>query len=315
MNSQYDAGATARRGLVLIVLAAVLWGTVGVTIRALYGIAETNALSIGFFRLAVATPVLLVASWRALGRRMFRITRRDLALMIFIGVAMALYQVCYFASIARVGVAIAVLVTLCTAPVMIAVLSALLLRERLTAPMVLALACALAGTALLVWVEPGGGAARDTIGGVLLALGSAFGYTVVALCSRTLAGRYHPLQPITVGFGAGALMLLPFALAAGFVVTYPLAGWALLLHLGLLPTALAYVLFLAGIRHITATSASVVTLVEPLTSTFLAWLLFGERLGPLGLLGALLLVGAIGLLYRGESRRVRAAALPIVSAE
>jgi DME family drug/metabolite transporter len=106
-------------------------------------------------------------------------------------------------------------------------------------------------------------------------------------------------------------MLLPFALAAGFVVTYPLAGWALLLHLGLLPTALAYVLFFSGIRHITATSASIVTLVEPLTSTLLAWLLFGERLGPLGLLGAALLLGAIGLLYRGESRRARLEALPV----
>ena len=61
----------------------------------------------------------------------------------------------------------------------------------------------------------------------LLALGSAFGYTMLTLYSRTLSGRYHALQPITVGFASGAVMLLPFALATGFVTTYPAAGWAL----------------------------------------------------------------------------------------
>ncbi|HEX9369875.1 MAG TPA: DMT family transporter [Roseiflexaceae bacterium] len=131
---------------------------------------------------------------------------------------------------------------------------------------------------------------------------------MLTLCSRTLAGRYHPLQPITVGFGAGAALLLPFALAAGFAASYPPSGWAALIYLGLVPTALAYVLFLSGIRHIPATVASVVTLVEPLISTALAWMLFGERLGPLGLLGAALLLGALALLYLGGPRQPRMAA-------
>jgi drug/metabolite transporter, DME family len=308
MNTHLDTGSRSRRGLLMILLSAVLWGTVGVATKGIYSLSETNALSIGFFRLLFSTPALLLACWGALGRRSFAIGRRDLLLMLLIGFATALYQVAYFAAIARVGVAIAVLVTLCTAPVMIALLSAVFLRERLTGTVLMALVCALAGTAMLISVEPGG-EPRDTLGGVLLALGSAFGYTVITLCSRRLAGHYHPLQPITVGFAAGALMLLPFALAVGLVVEYPLEGWVLLLHLGLLPTALAYVLFLAGIRHVTATIASVVTLIEPLTSTLLAWLLFGERLGPLGALGAALLLGAIGLLYRGETRRARAASV------
>jgi DME family drug/metabolite transporter len=309
MDRHTASRAAARRGLLLIFLAALLWGTVGVTTRAIYDLSGTNALSIGFFRLAIATPALLLACWRTLGRRAFSITPRGLALMLAIGAAVALYQVCYFAAIARVGVAVAVLITLCTAPVLVALLAAVFLRERLTPTALLALICALAGTVMLVWVVPGQAKPRpETIVGVLLALASALGYAVIALCSRALAGRYHPLQPITVGFGAGALLLLPFALWAGLGVVYPLAGWLLLLHMGLLPTALAYVLFLAGMRHTSATVASVVTLAEPLISTLLAWLLFGERLGPLGLLGAALLLGAIGLLYRGAARPAERAA-------
>jgi drug/metabolite transporter, DME family len=308
MNSPIDTRAASRRGLLLIVLAAVLWGTVGVATKTIFGLSDTNSLSIGFFRLVFSVPVLLAACWHTLRRGMFRITPRDLAIMLLMGAFMAFYQVCYFAAIARVGVAIAVLVTLCTAPVMVALLSALLLRERLTGMIVLALVCALAGTTMLIWVGPetSGGMRRDTLTGVVLALGSAFGYTMLTLCSRTLAGRYHALQPITVAFAAGALLLLPFALATGFVISYPASSWALLLYLGLVPTALAYVLFLSGIRSITATVASIATLIEPLTSTLLAWLLFGEQLGPLGAFGAALLLGAIGLLYRGEARRTQA---------
>src|SRR5262245_1334216 len=307
MKRLFDATGE-RRGLLSIVFAAVLWGTVGVATKALYGLTDTNPLSIGFFRLAIATPALLAACWFTLGRRMFQVTPRDLVLMLFIGAATAFYQVCYFAAIARVGVAIAVLVTLCTAPVIVALLSAGLLRERLSPTIILALICALAGTAMLIWIEPSGaGQQGDIVLGVLLALGSALGYAVISLCSRTLAGRYHPLQPITIGFGAGAALLLPFALASGLAVVYPVAGWLLLFHLGLVPTALAYALFLSGMRHTTATVASIVTLVEPLTSTILAWALFGERLGPLGLLGAALLLGAIGLLYRGEARQAQTA--------
>ncbi len=306
MSSNTEARADSRRGLLMILLAAVMWGTVGVATKSLYQLADTNALSIGFFRLLISTPVLFAACWRVLGARMLRIPRRDLAFMMLMGVAMALYQVCYFAAIARVGVAIAVLITLCTAPVMVALFSALLLRERLGRPTLLALGAALTGTVMLVWVRPEHGTSGQAIG-VLLALCSALGYSAITLCSRTLAGRYHPLQPISIGFAAGTLLLLPFALATGLVIHYPLAGWALLLHLGLVPTALAYVLFLAGIRHITATVATIATLIEPLTSTGLAWLLFGEQLGPLGLLGALLLLGAIGLLYAGTTRQASAA--------
>jgi DME family drug/metabolite transporter len=290
----------SRRGLPFIVAAAVLWGTVGIATKALYGIAETTPLSIGFLRLALSVPALLLACWALLGARTFRVSRRDLGLMALIGAMMALYQVCYFASIALVGVSIAVLVTLCMAPVLVALLSTALLRERLAPQVLLALACAIMGTLLLVGGGPAQGGAWNTLWGVLLALGSALGYAVLALCSRTLAGRYHPLQPITIGFAAGALILLPFALGSGLALNYSFEGWLLLLHLGLVPTALAYALFLYGMRHTSATVASIVTLLEPLTSTALAALLFGERLGPLGVVGAALLLGTIGLISRGE---------------
>ncbi|MGZ3714825.1 MAG: EamA family transporter, partial [Ktedonobacterales bacterium] len=100
----------------------------------------------------------------------------------------------------------------------------------------------------------------------------------------------------TIAFGTGALVLLPVALLSGFVVTYPAQGWLLLVYLGVVPSALGYALFLTGMRSTPATVATIVTLLEPLTATLLAWVFFGEWLTALGVFGALLLLGALVVL-------------------
>lgn len=288
------------RDLWRIMLAAILWGTVGVTTQALYRSTATNPLSVGFFRLAIAAPALGLGCALVLGRRSVRIARADLARIALIGLMLAQYQACFFAAITRVGVAVATLVTLCLAPIIIAVLSAVLLRERPTRRALVALACALVGIALVVGRGAASSRTGADLGGVLLACASGSGYAVMALAGRSVAKCYHPLQINAVAFAVGALVLLPLALATGFVVSYPANGWLLLTYLGLVPTALAYALFLSGMRSTPATVASILTLLEPLTATMLAALLFGERLGALGLLGAALLLLAMIVLATGR---------------
>lgn len=296
MKTQVNAQAIARLGLLSILLAATLWGTVGVVIQALYRLSDTNPLSVGFLRLALSLPLLFIVCGFTLGRKTFRVARRDLGLMLLIGAMTALYQVCYFSAITYIGVAAATLIALCVAPVWVALLATVLLRERMTRGVFLAGSCAIAGTILLVGVQPS--SAMQSMGlGVLLALGSALGYAVVVLCGRSLAERYHPLQTLTIGFGSGAVILLPFAVGTGLAISYSVLGWLALLYLGIIPTALAYLLYFGGIRHTTATVASIATLLEPLISTVLAWWLLNEQLGSLGIVGAVLLLGAIGLLY------------------
>ena len=117
-------------------------------------------------------------------------------------------------------------------------------------------------------------------------------------CSRRIAGAYQPLLPVTVAAAVGTLVLLPALLLDDPHFTYPAVGWLLLLYLGVGPTAVGYVLFTRGMRTTAATVASVVTMVEPLTAAVLAWLLFDEQLGPLALVGAGLLLGAVLLLTR-----------------
>jgi DME family drug/metabolite transporter len=203
-------------------------------------------------------------------------------------------------------VAIATLVTICSAPVLVCLFSAVLLRERLTKAAGAALVSALIGTVLLIGVgQRGVGAqASSAWSGILLSLAAACCFAAFILVSRLLAGRYPPLLAITIAVSIGAFLLLAAAaITIGVTVRYPWPAWGLFLYLGLFPTALGFALFYQGVQHTTASDASIASLVEPLTSTLLAVVIFGEHLGALGLLGAALLIGAIVLLYRIGSTR------------
>lgn len=292
---------SSRRGLWLIVGAATLWGTNGVVTQAIYDLSSTNALSVTFLRMAIAALVLMLLCWRLLGRRVWRMKRRDALLMLCMGTMMAASQYCYFAAIAACGVTIATLITICLAPVIVVLLAALFLREHITRKMLLALVCAVVGTALLTGTPSGRETFRNLLVGVCLSLVSATAYAIVILIGRALSSRYHSLQVNATSFGSGALVLLGCSLVAPLVLKYPAVSWLLLLYMGCIPTALAYILFQVGMRSTSATLTSMLTFCEPLTAAILAWLLFGERLSPPGILGALLMLGTIGLLALAES--------------
>jgi DME family drug/metabolite transporter len=125
-------------GLVLIAIAAASWGTTGATMTLLSREAAVSPLLVGWSRLAIAAPVLVAAA-AGVGRFGARHPRRspwpslaDLPLCAALGLAMAAYQVCYFRAVTLVGVAPAALLAICSAPLLIAVLAALFLGERLT---------------------------------------------------------------------------------------------------------------------------------------------------------------------------------------
>lgn len=293
---------SSRRGLWSIVIASTLWGTTGVATQAIYNTSSANPLSVAFLRLAICACVLLLLCWRLLGRRMWRVKRRDALLMLFLGTMQAVFQFSYLAAIPDCGITIATLIALCVAPVLVVLFSVLVLRERVTLRILFALVCALGGTVLLTGTPQGVGNHAHFFVGILLSLVCAAGYAGVILSGRALSSRYHPLQVNTAAFGIGALLLLGCSLTTRLVFTYPGVDWLLLLYLGCIPTALAYTLFQAGMRSTPATLTSILTLCEPLTAAILAWILFGERLGLLGIVGALLLLGTILLLARSESQ-------------
>lgn len=288
------AQRNSRCDFLLIVLASVSWGTVGVANRILFDYGATNALSLSFLRLAFATPLFFLASWMFLRSRLFHIKRRDLGMMMLMGCLIALSQAWYIAAVCSVGVSVATLIAICAAPVIVALLSALILHERFTSMTLIALMAAVGGTVLLIVTSSQSFTdGKISLLGAMPAFLSACGYAGFIFCGRLLSSSYHPLQINAISFGTGTLLLLICASSTRLALAYPPVGWVILLYLGSIPTALAYGIFQVGIRSLSATLVSIVTMCEPLTAALLAWLLFHEALGPFGLLGAGLLLGAM----------------------
>jgi len=290
-------------GLLLIAVAAASWGTTGATMTLLSRDAAASPLLVGWSRLAIAAPCLVLAAAGAarLGAR--HPTRRawpslrDLPLCAALGLAMAAYQVCYFRAVTLVGVAAAALLAICSAPLLIAVLAAAMLGERLTSLVRLSLGMAVAGTALLVVGPRGLDQVTGHFGlGALLALGAGVSYAVYAVAAKGLLARVTPLAVAAITFALAAVFLAPALLAEEAPARALAAGWPLFLYLGVGPTAVAYALFTAGLTRVPATAAGIVSLLEPLTATTLGLVVFGERLGAVGTAGALLLLLALALL-------------------
>jgi drug/metabolite transporter, DME family len=297
-------------GLLLVAIAASAWGTTGATMTLLAREAAASPLLVGWSRLAVAAPALVLAALlagpaapRDPARRRWP-SSRDLALCAALGLAMAAYQLCFFHAVTVIGVAAAALLAICSAPLLIAILAALFLGERLTPRVRLSLGMAVAGTALLVVGPRGLGEGAGHFGlGTLLALGAGVSYAVYAVAAKGLLARVRPLAVSAVTFALAALFLAPALLLESTPAAAAIAaGWPLFLYLGLGPTAIAYALFTAGLNRVPATAAGIVSLLEPLTATTLGLLVFGERLGVLGVTGAALLLAALALLAAPTAR-------------
>lgn len=290
----------ALRGLVLVALAAVSWGTTGTATTFLVRDAAATPLVIGVARLALAALVLgLLARLRG----PLTVARAEIVPCVAMGACMAVFQAGYFSAVVLVGIALTALIAICSAPLAIAVLARVVLGERLSSRGVLSLAVGVAGTALLI-VGPRGMAdvAPRFIGGVALALAAGFAYALYVVIAKASLARTAPLPLAAITFLAGTLWLAPVLFFADQPARQIVAGWPLLLYLGVVTTGLAYAAYTTGLRTVPAAAAGIVSLLEPLTATALGVILFGERLGPLGVVGAALLLGALVLLTTESAR-------------
>lgn len=285
-----------RRGIGLLIGTGVIWGTIGISAKLLYEETTLDAAAVTWLRTVIAAPACIALAWATLGRRILAATRADLTLMAGLGIVLIVYQFTYLASVDRIGVAVATLVSLCVPPMLIAAYSALFQGERLSGRALAALAGAVVGTVMLVGWGAAESTGRTLVVGVGLALASATMIAAHFLCSRSLAGRQPPLRPLAIAFGVGAVAFAPAGLRSDITLDLPLESWVVLLYLALVPSILAYWLFQSALKDVSASTASVVTLTEPLVASVLAWVLFSERLGPVGWIGAVLLMGAIALL-------------------
>lgn len=283
-------------GAVYVGLAAIIFGSSAAAVRVFFEQTGSSGAVVAFAQCVIAAPILLAAG--AASREPWPSLREAVPAAFVTGGFVSGFLVSYFTAIGMVGVTIASVVAICSAPLFTAVLAVTFLRERPSRGMLTALALGVAGTALVLFAR------RDTadeggqlVAGVALSLvaGLCFGGENVAV--RHLMRRFDPTRLAAFTTCAMVVLLAPIALVHGGILNASIEGWPWLLYLAAFPTALAPALHNAGLRRLAAIPTSIVGLLEPLTAAGLGLLVFEEVIGPWGAAGAALLVVALAILY------------------
>jgi drug/metabolite transporter, DME family len=291
-------------GLVYLCAAGVVWGTIGPAVDIVHDRSSLSVLTIGAYRAIAAVAVLALAAtvtrlWSACRALLREHGRR----VVLTGVLAATFQLLFFVAVVANGVSVTTVVTLGFAPVLLLVVAS----ARAGRPPALseALTVGTAVLGLLLVSTTGSGDSHATLSGwgLLAALGSGAAYALSAEVGGALTKAHDALAVTTCTTIVVAAVLVPGGLGIALLqgqsmTTTDTESWALIVYLGVVTMAFAYVLLYAGLRSTPSGTAVVATLLEPVTAVLIAVLFLGETLSVAGALGCVLILAAIGSLGR-----------------
>ena len=296
MSVRTTLSAAARRrpgtGLACLVAAGLLWGTGGLTGSLLGRSSGLPALSVAAYRLTAGGTLIIVflvltgRGWPSGRAAWTRVT-------VIAGLA-AVFQSCYFTAVSLTSVSLATLITIGSAPVLVLAAERIRGSRRIGRLAGCATGLALTGLALLAGLPSGGFPESAVLASAGMAVLAATGFATLTVVSAQPVAGLDDLAATGFGFALGGLVLLPVAAAFGGIGFTPApVTLGLLAALGTGPTAVAYTLYFRGLRTVPAGIAALLSLLEPLTGTVLAALILGDRLGPSGIAGAVILAMAL----------------------
>lgn len=287
--------------IILILLAALCWGVIGVFSRALSA-AGAAPIQITTVR-CVVTALLLTGYMLIFDRSLLRIRLRDLWMFFGTGICSILFfNVCYFHTQSATSLSVAAIL-LYTSPFFVMLISAVVFRERLTPAKLIALLAAFGGCVLITGVL--GGSDAVPLAAILSGIGSGLGYGLYSIFGKLALRRYDILTVTAYTFIFAAAGSLPFC-TPGEVIGLMAGRPTLLIHallLGVLCTLTPFVLYTKGLSGIESGKAAVVAYAEPVVATLTGAVVFGEQITWEKAGGVLLVMSAIILLsYRKKSK-------------
>ena len=267
-----------------MILSMVIFGTIGLFVR---GIPLTSA-EVALSRAAIALACLLLL--RAAQKKPLRLKGmgRDAPLLFLSGAAMGFNWIFLFEAYRYTTVSVATL-SYYFAPVIVMVASPILFRERITPRQALCFAGSTVGLVLVI--NPGGLGGGQALKGVLFGLAAAALYATVILLNKGIKG-VQGIDRTTLQFAAAAAVLLPYILLTTGIhpeVMTPV-GWAYLLAVGLVHSALAYVLYFSSLKALPGQEAAILSYIDPLVAVILSLAVLGEAVSALQLVGGAMIL-------------------------
>jgi len=233
-------------------------------------------------------------------------------------------QLCYYNAVSHLSVGVALLLEY-TAPVLVIAWVWATTRRRPHLVTLAGVGLAVIGVTVVldVFSASPGGARTDAVG-VLWGLGAAICAVCYFMMSDTVSTDGTGLHAVTLAAGGlvvatiaigvlGLSGLMPLRFTADDAVIAGMSfSWMVpALMLGVISTAIAYTLGISGVARLRPSFASLVGLAEVLFTVLAAWLLLGERVGPMQALGGIVVLVGLALARQGDrSPEVTEAAWP-----
>ena len=265
-------------------------------------LATAPALAVSFYRVALASIVILPFAGGNARRSFPALSVRHRVLLLGAGVALALHFATWIASLSHTSIASSVLLVN-TAPLFAVALSRVFLRESAPGVVLAAIPLAFAGAALIALGDHA--ASPGSLVGNLLAIAGAVTMAAYHVIGRGLRGAL-PLDAYVLGVWASAAATLALL---SVVFSVPLGGfgprtWLAFVGLALVPTVGGHGLINKSLRSLPAPTVGLFLLGEPVGASILAWLLFAEVPTPWSVAGGVIVLAALALVLTRRGERV-----------
>lgn len=292
MRSHFFSGALC------VACAAVLWGTAG-TAQTFLDAGELSPLWVAALRLFFAACLFLPLLTYREGCRALSIPKDgSLRLILACGVAMAAYNLLFFAAMRAAGVAVGTAIVIGSAPVWATAIECMRGGARPAPGRLFGLSIAIAGGVLMAT------AGREDFSVSLSALGvclsAGLAYASFTVMTKELVGSLSPIRATALSFTLAMFLAFAVAFAASPLPVLTLKGIGVTLYLGLLTTGAAYLLFSSGLRHLKASTGVALSLLEPVTAFLLAVTVASEAVTFSAVVALILLLGGLFLVLRNE---------------
>ncbi|MDH7479324.1 MAG: DMT family transporter [Syntrophomonadaceae bacterium] len=278
------------KGLWLILLADLLWGLQATLAKHLF---NQQVSPFDLIQLRLTLSALLLCLYLLVVRpRLLAIRRRDLPYMIVLGIfGISLVQLTYLYTISQTNVATAVFLQY-LAPSFILLYELLTRRGVINAVKVSSLLSATLGGLLIVKGNLSGGLAVN-LPGLISGLASAVTFAFYTIYGKIGLSRYSPWTLLAWGMGTGSLVWAGYRLPWISFFSYGPGDWLFFFYIAVFGTIIPFGLFLLGLQYLTPVVAGITSTMEPVLAGILGYLILGEVLTGMQLLGCSLVIAAV----------------------
>lgn len=272
------------KGRFAILLSCFLWGTTGV---AASFAPNVSSLAIGAFSMGVGGLLLMLTSMRSL-QQDWHLLWRCRVLVVVGALAVVVYPLAFYSSMRLAGVAVGNVVSLASAPFFAIGFECLISKKRPSFVLLLSLAIGSAGIVLLALQkgEAYADAANNHLQGIVLGLLAGLSYGLYSWTAKRMIMQGVKSQSAMGSmFGLASIVLITTLFFTGEQIFASQMSTGVVLYIALVPMFIGYLAFGYGLGFVPASSATLMTLFEPVVATVLAIVVLGEVVTALGWLG------------------------------